>query len=101
MTAPYFACAPSFPWVFRSQCVWLLLDFLTGLLFQLSGCPNCSKKYAPKRPAKMAREAHHFVDEAVLVCIFSSSLDNRTTGTASQISFLRCKLIAAMGEKGS
>ena len=32
----------------------------------------------------MAREARHFVDEAVLVRIFSSNLDNRTTGTASQ-----------------
>ena len=38
----------------------------------------------------MAREARHFVDEAVLMRIFSSNLDNRTTGTASQI-ILRAK----------
>ena len=38
-----------------------------------------------KRPAKMAREARHFVDEAVLVRISSSTLDKRTTGKASQV----------------
>ena len=38
-----------------------------------------------KRLVKMTREARHFVDEAALVRIFSSNLDNQTTGTASQI----------------
>ena len=33
----------------------------------------------------MAREARDFVDEAALVRIFSSNLDNRTTGKASKM----------------
>ena len=40
----------------------------------------------------MAREARQFVDEAVLVRIFSSNLDKRTTGKASP--YLICNKIS-------